>query len=185
MVEIEEVHEVAQDALELKEQGNREFKSGNYERAIESYDKVIELDRTGSDMRASVLFNKATCLFHLGKFAECIDSCSGALTLNPLYEKALYRRALAYEQINEFENAISDIEKMIELNPSHKSSLKEVYDRLKAKRDAKFESEKEKVFSELKGLGNSLLSTFGLSLDNFKMEKDPSTGSYSIKMNNG
>lgn len=34
---------------------------------------------------------------------------------------------------------------------------------------------------KLKGLGNSLLGKFGLSLDNFKTEKDPSTGSYSIK----
>lgn len=31
-------------------------------------------------------------------------------------------------------------------------------------------------------MGNSLLGKFGLSLDNFKMEKDPTTGNYSIKM---
>ena len=29
-------------------------------------------------------------------------------------------------------------------------------------------------------LGNSLLGKFGMSLDNFKAEKDPSTGSYNI-----
>ena len=185
MVEIEEVHDEAQDALQLKEQGNQEFKTGTFERAIESYEKVIGLQGIEPDMRANVLFNKATCLFHLRRFTECIESCSEALTINPLYEKALFRRALAYEQTEEFEHALSDIEKLIEVNASHESTSKEVHDRLKAKRDAKFESEKEKMFSELKGLGNSFLSNFGLSLDNFKMEKDPSTGSYSIKMNNG
>lgn len=34
---------------------------------------------------------------------------------------------------------------------------------------------------KLKDLGNTVLGKFGLSLDNFKAEKDPDTGSYSIK----
>ncbi len=34
---------------------------------------------------------------------------------------------------------------------------------------------------KLKDLGNTILGKFGMSLDNFKAEKDPTTGSYSIK----
>lgn len=34
---------------------------------------------------------------------------------------------------------------------------------------------------KLKELGNTVLGKFGLSLDNFKADKDPATGSYSIK----
>ena len=33
---------------------------------------------------------------------------------------------------------------------------------------------------KLKELGNTVLGKFGMSLDNFKAEKDPETGSYSI-----
>ena len=40
-----------------------------------------------------------------------------------------------------------------------------------------------RVAGKLKDLGNTVLGKFGLSLDNFKAEKDPSTGSYSIQFN--
>ena len=33
----------------------------------------------------------------------------------------------------------------------------------------------------MKDLGNSLLGNFGLSLDNFKAQKDETTGSFSIQ----
>lgn len=33
---------------------------------------------------------------------------------------------------------------------------------------------------KLKELGNTVLGKFGMSLDNFKADKDPNTGSYSI-----
>lgn len=37
----------------------------------------------------------------------------------------------------------------------------------------------------LKGFGNSILGKFGLSLDNFKAEKDPATGAYSVQFVQG
>lgn len=37
------------------------------------------------------------------------------------------------------------------------------------------------MLGKLKDLGNSLLGRFGLSVDNFKADKDPQTGSYSIR----
>lgn len=40
---------------------------------------------------------------------------------------------------------------------------------------------KEEVVGKLKVLGNSVLGRFGMSLDNFKMDKDPQSGGYSIR----
>lgn len=40
---------------------------------------------------------------------------------------------------------------------------------------------KDEALGKLKDLGNSILGNFGLSLDNFKMQQDPSTGSWNIR----
>jgi len=37
------------------------------------------------------------------------------------------------------------------------------------------------MLGKFKDLGNTLLGKFGMSLDNFKADKDPNTGGYSIK----
>lgn len=47
--------------------------------------------------------------------------------------------------------------------------------------DAQLEIEKAEVISKLKDLGNTLLGKIGLSLDNFKVEQNPQTGSYNIQ----
>jgi hypothetical protein len=39
----------------------------------------------------------------------------------------------------------------------------------------------EEMMGKLKDLGNTILGKFGMSLDNFKAEKDPHTGGYSIR----
>ena len=42
------------------------------------------------------------------------------------------------------------------------------------------EAMKNEMLGKLKDLGNGLLGKFGLSLDNFKAQKDPNSGSYNI-----
>ena len=39
----------------------------------------------------------------------------------------------------------------------------------------------DEMVGKLKDLGNMVLGKLGLSLDNFKADKDPSTGGYSIR----
>ena len=53
--------------------------------------------------------------------------------------------------------------------------------RVKRESELQFEKEKEEMVSKLKDLGNFLLGKVGLSLDNFKVEQNPETGSYNIQ----
>ena len=46
------------------------------------------------------------------------------------------------------------------------------------------EQKKDEMLGKLKDLGNSILGNFGMSLDNFKMEKN-AEGGYSVQFNNG
>ena len=70
---------------------------------------------------------------------------------------------------------------LMELNPSNQEARANArkWEPIVAERQEKM---KEEVLGKLKDLGNSVLGHFGMSLDNFKMEQDPNTGGYSIKM---
>jgi hypothetical protein len=54
--------------------------------------------------------------------------------------------------------------------------------RLEKLHEEKMQKMKDEALGKLKDLGNSILGAFGMSLDNFKMEQDPATGSWSVNM---
>ncbi|GMH82298.1 hypothetical protein TrST_g12540 [Triparma strigata] len=163
--------------------------------------------------------NAAACLLPLGRLSECLENCSIALAYDPLYIKAYIRRAKVLEKmpqessspwdaagsssadsstpppsIGDFEGALADVKKAIELLSSKQQRTKPEQRTLQAlnldsKRlqkivDERMEKMKAETMGKLKDLGNSLLSNFGLSLDNFSATQDPNTGGYSIGFNN-
>nr|CAB3465701.1 unnamed protein product [Digitaria exilis] len=115
-----------------------------------------------------------------GKHDETIKECTKALELNPSYLKALIRRAEAHEKLEHYEEAIADLKKVIELDPSNQQAKRSLF-RLEPLAAEKREKMKEEMIGKLKDLGNSVLGRFGMSVDNFKAVKDPNTGSYSIQ----
>lgn len=130
--------------------------------------------------RAIYFGNKAACYIKLEQFAEAAHECSAALDINPNYAKVLLRRSSAYEGLDDLERALADAQKAMEIDPDNKVALS-VIRRLEPIVQERREKMKEEMLGKLKELGNSVLGKFGMSLDNFKAEKDPSTGSYSIK----
>lgn len=52
----------------------------------------------------------------LGKHQQCVDECTQALNLDENYLKALMRRASSYMELEQFEEAVYDYEKICKLN---------------------------------------------------------------------
>jgi hypothetical protein len=53
--------------------------------------------------------------------------------------------------------------------------------RLQKLNDERMTKMKDEALGKLKELGNTILGNFGMSLDNFKMAQDPSSGSWNIR----
>jgi hypothetical protein len=101
--------------------------------------------------------------------------------------QALLRRAAAYErqgELEQLEKAVADYTRVAELEPGQAQASAKLR-MLGPVLDAKREALKAEMLDTLKGFGNTILGKFGLSLDNFKAEKDPETGSYSVQFVQG
>ena len=72
-----------------------------------------------------------------------------------------------------------DVNRLLELEPQDQYALRRKHP-LEEQCRERAEKMKEEAMAKLKELGNSLLGAFGFSLDNFQMQQDPNTGSYSI-----
>ncbi|CAA0820002.1 Tetratricopeptide repeat (TPR)-like superfamily protein [Striga hermonthica] len=90
--------------------------------------------------------------------------------------KALIRKAEARENLEQYEESIADMTKILELDPTNDQARRSI-SRLKPLADEKREKMKEEMIGKLKEMGNSILGCFGMNVDNFKVVKDPNTGS--------
>lgn len=74
---------------------------------------------------------------------------------------------------------MADYNKILELDPSSIEAKTHVA-RLQPIVHERNERMKEEMVGKLKDLGNMILKPFGLSTNNFQLQQDPSTGSYSV-----
>ncbi|KAH8548793.1 hypothetical protein BGW37DRAFT_505056 [Umbelopsis sp. PMI_123] len=179
------------EANEFKIAGNEYFAKGQYEEAIAKYeDALFACPGRITEERAVFFANIAACQMKQSKYSEAKDSCSKAVELSPKYSKALFRRAQAGEKIGSYSaltEALKDYQNVRELPDITDFTRKECLkaeQRLPALIKEQGEKEKEEMMVKLKDLGNTLLGKFGLSTDNFQMQKDPSSGNYSVNFVN-
>jgi len=125
--------------------------------------------------------NRAACLMRKENYDEVIKDCTAALEITPEYVKALMRRAYAYEASHKLADSLKDWESVLRLNPVSPEAQKAV-NRLPDAIKQQEEQQKAEAMAKLKELGNSFLGLFGMSLDNFQVQQDTGTGSYSVNM---
>lgn len=161
-------------ALALKEKGNELFKTGDISGSLEKYVAALRSAHLADHDRAVLHANCAAVHLRREAWREAKDAATRALDIEESYSKALLRRKKAAEMLQDWGTAAKDAKA---LGASHAEIVA-----LEAKAKQKAEKETAEAMEQLKGLGNSLLSNFGLSLDSFQMDKDPETGGYSVKM---
>lgn len=163
----------ALEAAECKLQGNELYKSGDYTAAVDKYARAASSSHATANERATYNANLAAAYLALKDDKGVESAATACLTIDADYRKARERRLIARERLSRWRDALEDA-RHLSLPPSKICALEQ------RARDADEKAASEAMES-LKGLGNSLLSNFGLSLDDFQTQKDPS-GSYSISM---
>ncbi|MGB3459620.1 MAG: P-loop NTPase fold protein [Halobacteriota archaeon] len=116
---------LARSTAELKESAVNYFniayslgEKGDYEKAVENYDKAIELNP--NDEKA--WYGKGFGLGELERHEEAIACYDKAIELNPNYEKAWFNKGCELGDLEKHEEAIACYDKAIELNPNYEKA---------------------------------------------------------------
>ncbi|KAH6723287.1 hypothetical protein DL95DRAFT_357758 [Leptodontidium sp. 2 PMI_412] len=105
--------------------------------------------------------------------------------------KALMRRARARSELGGWsslqgaEEDYKTLAKMSNLSAADREIVQRQLIQLPPRTKAAQEKEMGEMMGKLKELGNGILKPFGLSTNNFQMQKDPTTGGYSMNFNQG
>jgi len=167
----------------LKQEGNAVYKSADYDKSIELYTEALTICPKSFASERSILYaNRGAAYIQKELKDLAIADCTKSLELNDKYVKALIRRAKLYEDTDKLDESLTDYTRILELDPSYVEA-RAVIPRLNQKIEERNEKMKTEMLGKLKDLGNLILKPFGLSTQNFQMQQDPSTGSYSVNFN--
>ncbi|XP_057370317.1 tetratricopeptide repeat protein 1-like [Daphnia carinata] len=179
----EQIEERKREVLDVKEKGNEFFRNGNHDEACQQYSKALKLCPFSFKVERSILYNnRAAAKAKQGKTESALKDCTKAVDLNPVYIKALLRRAKLYEEVDQLDKALADYKELHKLEPNN-VEVNSALAYLPRRIEEQTEKLKQEMFGKMKDLGNMFLKPFGLSTDNFQINKDPTTGSYSVNMN--
>jgi hypothetical protein len=116
--------------LEYKNKGNKCFNNSEWEMALEFYNKGLELNADD----VNLLSNRASIYLKIGYFNATLEDCERVLKINQGHHKAIYRKAIALENLCFYENG-SFINKIDEAVEEYKKLLNLVEDDENIKND--------------------------------------------------
>lgn len=105
----------------LKQEANDLFKAARFEKAIAKYTEALNAcsEPTGK-LALTIRNNRAACNQQLSNFHDVIDDTTEVLEYEPNNVKALLRRGLAFEAIEKFRSALTDIRAVLAIDSSIK-----------------------------------------------------------------
>jgi tetratricopeptide (TPR) repeat protein len=114
----------------FKEEGNDQYRKGNYDDAKAKYNDGMNLltnrkDEESKELLGNLLLNRGACNLKLNDYTSCIDDCTLALThANPVLRvKALFRRATAFWQLGKLSESRADLQTILGLDKSNNEAL--------------------------------------------------------------
>ncbi|XP_033228552.1 RNA polymerase II-associated protein 3-like isoform X1 [Belonocnema kinseyi] len=158
---VEDVQENAEkkytQATKFKEQGNIFVQKRLYDKAIKSYTEAIKIFPYDEVFYA----NRALCYLKIQNLYSAEADCTASLQLNDCYVKAYHRRATARMELEEYDGAKKDIERMLDLEPTNKEAKL-----MFAQVNKKLEKSKPRVSSVSTSLETSVEKKIGEKLWN-------------------
>ncbi|GAA6217538.1 sperm-associated antigen 1 [Lates japonicus] len=106
----------------LKQEGNDFVKKGQYQDALGKYTECLKI----KPEECAIYTNRALCYLKLERFTEAKQDCDAALKLEPTNKKAFYRRALANKGLKDYLACSSDLQEVLQQDPSVQEAEKEL-----------------------------------------------------------
>ncbi|KJR86477.1 uncharacterized protein SPSK_02223 [Sporothrix schenckii 1099-18] len=117
---------IVQKLDRMKEEGNKEYKAGRWQAAIDKYTDALSIDPANRGINSKLLQNRALCRLKLKEYDEAITDCDAAIALDPSYTKARRTKANAYGLAERWEDAVREWKALAEREPEDRTVLKEV-----------------------------------------------------------
>ena len=128
-------------ALKYKQSGTEYYREGNLEAALERFQKALDTIEwvTGHEettqVKVALLFNVVLLLAKTGRLMEAVDKGNWVVNMAPENPKSYFRRGNVLFQMEEYDKAILDFKKGLELEPSNTSLKKSLKEAKKLKRE--------------------------------------------------
>uniref|UniRef100_A0A8V5HHW5 Uncharacterized protein n=1 Tax=Melopsittacus undulatus TaxID=13146 RepID=A0A8V5HHW5_MELUD len=105
---------------QLRERGNAHFQAGDHAAALAAYTEALSLCDAGPE-RAVLHRNRAACYLKLEDYTKAEADASKAIEADGRDVKALFRRSQALQRLGRLDQAVTDLQRCLSLEPKNKA----------------------------------------------------------------
>ncbi|KAG8039834.1 hypothetical protein G9C98_000563 [Cotesia typhae] len=108
----------AKALIDKKNEGNNAFIHRKYSKAHKIYSEALQIDPSNQRMMMKLYYNLAQASYKLDEISKSIEECTKALAIDPNFYKALLRRGQNYVETCDYEEAVADFTKAVNIESS-------------------------------------------------------------------